>query len=89
MYSNRQVDLSINDETIRIICNQCKANEKCMSGMQCQVLQYITERVPNVTWRYSDVNPKIGIVADSQDALDKVRVIVNRAIRMRTIDKSR
>lgn len=89
MFSNRQVNLCINNETVRVICNQCKSNEQCMSGMRCHVLQYITERLPNVTWRYDDINPQIGITANTAEALDKAYVVVNRAIRMRTLDKQR
>ena len=76
-------------------CNQCRQSAQkfnnpsfvpvCQIGKTCKLATYISERLPNVSYKISDNNvPEITIQTHSLDEIERAQLIVNRAIRLHT-----
>ena len=76
-------------------CNQCRQSAQkfnnpsfvpvCQIGKPCKLATYISERLPNVSYKISDNNvPEITIQTHSLDEIERAQLIVNRAIRLHT-----
>ncbi|MBE6460104.1 MAG: hypothetical protein E7009_03940 [Alphaproteobacteria bacterium] len=76
-------------------CNQCRQSAQkfnnprfvpvCQSGNPCKLATYISERLPNVSYKISDNNvPEITVQTHSLEEIETAQKVVNRAIKLHT-----
>ena len=83
MFVNKQIKIMVNNQPYVFACNLCRSFYKCMNGTQCQILDYISTRLPNVHYGVSD--RMIHIDVQTND-IDKANMVVLRAIRKRCVN---
>lgn len=83
---DKNLTIYINGQELHFPCNECKASGKCMNGANCQVVAYISGKLPDVYFRMNNNFPKITIHTDD---LTRAESIVNRAIRKRCLSRNK
>lgn len=83
---DKNLTIYINGQEQHFPCNECKASDKCMNGANCQIVAYISGKLPEVYFKMNNSFPNLTIHTDD---LAHAKTIVNRAIRKRSLSHTR
>lgn len=88
MFIDRKIKITLNDESVEFPCNLCKSSKECMGGVLCKMTEYISNRLPEVYFKLDQNQPNI-IVKSDKDSVIKAQNVINRAIRLRNVNRNR
>ncbi len=85
MFINRKLKITLDNQDYFFRCNVCKSSNDCMNGAKCKIVEYLSERLPDVCFIFDTDVPNVIVPSDD---ITRAQNVINRAIRKRCINRS-